>query len=77
VAESGFDDYAADSWYGVVAPAKTPKEKIAQLIDWITGAIRDPEIRSKLVAVGLYPVGVCGTEFGSHIRKQYEESMAA
>jgi tripartite-type tricarboxylate transporter receptor subunit TctC len=72
VAESGFNEYRADIWYGLVAPAKTPKEKIAQLIDWLRGAIRNPEIRTKLVAVGLYPVGV-GDEFGAHIRKQYED----
>src|SRR5262249_53973896 len=73
VAESGFNDYQVDIWYGLVAPAKTPKGKIAQLIEWLTSATHDPEIRSKLVAVGLYPVGVCGDEFGAHIRKQYEE----
>jgi tripartite-type tricarboxylate transporter receptor subunit TctC len=72
VAESGFREYQADIWYGLVAPAKTPKEKVAQLADWVTGAMRNPEIRTKLVAVGLYPVGVCGDEFGTHIRKQYE-----
>jgi tripartite-type tricarboxylate transporter receptor subunit TctC len=73
VAESGVREYQADIWYGLVAPAKTPKEKVVQLADWVTGAMRNPEIRIKLVAVGLYPVGVCGDEFGTHIRKQYEE----
>jgi tripartite-type tricarboxylate transporter receptor subunit TctC len=73
VAESGFDGYEADIWYGLVVPAKTAKEKIVDLTDWMTGAMRDPEIRSKLIAVGLYPVAVCGAEFGAHIRKQYEE----
>jgi tripartite-type tricarboxylate transporter receptor subunit TctC len=73
VAESGFNGYQVDIWYGLVAPAQTPKAKIAQLTGLLTGAIHDPEIRSKLVAVGLYPVGVCGDEFGAHIRKQYEE----
>lgn len=73
VAESGFSGYDADSTYGLVVPAKTPKERIVELTEWTAGALRDPEIRSKAVAVGLYPVGVCGTEFGAHIRKQYEE----
>jgi tripartite-type tricarboxylate transporter receptor subunit TctC len=73
VAESGFNDYEADIWYGLVVPAKTAKEKIIELTYWMSGAMRDPEIRSKLVAVGLYPVSVCGTEFGTHIRKQYED----
>jgi tripartite-type tricarboxylate transporter receptor subunit TctC len=73
VAESGFNDYQTEIWYGLVAPAQTPKGKIAQLTGWLTGAMHDPEIRSKLIAIGLYPVGVCGDEFGAHIRKQYEE----
>jgi tripartite-type tricarboxylate transporter receptor subunit TctC len=73
VAESGFNNYDADSTYGLVVPAKTPKEKVAELTEWIAGGLRDPEIRSKMVAVGLYPAGVCGAEFGALIRKQYEE----
>jgi tripartite-type tricarboxylate transporter receptor subunit TctC len=73
VAESGFDGYEADSNYGLVVPAKTSKEKIVQLTNWITDALRDSEIRSKIVAVGLYPAGECGTEYGAFIRKKYEE----
>jgi tripartite-type tricarboxylate transporter receptor subunit TctC len=72
VAETGLKNYEADIWYGLVAPSKTPKEKIAQLTSWLANAMGDPEIRSKLVAVGLYPVGVCGEAFGAHIRKEYE-----
>jgi tripartite-type tricarboxylate transporter receptor subunit TctC len=73
VAESGFADYQADIWYGLVAPAKTPKARITQLADWMIGAMRDPEVRSKMIGVGLSPVGVCGDPFGAHIRKQFEE----
>jgi tripartite-type tricarboxylate transporter receptor subunit TctC len=72
VAESGLESYEADIWYGLVAPSKTPKVKIGQLNSWVAGAMQDQEIRSKLVAVGLYPVGVCGEEFGTHLRKEYE-----
>jgi tripartite-type tricarboxylate transporter receptor subunit TctC len=73
VEESGFPGYETDIWYGLVAPAKTPKEKIVQFIDWLKGALRDPAVRAKLAAVGLYPVGTCGADFGAHIRKQYDE----
>ena len=31
VAESGFKDFEADIWFGLVAPAKTPGESISQL----------------------------------------------
>jgi tripartite-type tricarboxylate transporter receptor subunit TctC len=73
VEESGFPGYEADIWYGLVAPAKTPQEKIVQFIDWLKVALRDPAFRAKLATVGLYPVGTCGADFGAHIRKQYDE----
>jgi tripartite-type tricarboxylate transporter receptor subunit TctC len=73
VEESGFPGYAAEIWYGLVAPAKTPKEKIVQFIDWLQGALRDPAFRAKLAAVGLYPVGTCGADFGAHLCKQYDD----
>jgi tripartite-type tricarboxylate transporter receptor subunit TctC len=72
VAESGLPAYEANIWYGLVAPAKTPKEKITQVADWLTGALRDSGVRAKLVAVGLYPVGACGADFGVHIRRQHD-----
>jgi tripartite-type tricarboxylate transporter receptor subunit TctC len=73
VEEAGFSGYEADIWYGLVAPAKTPKEKISQFVDWLTIALRDPEVRAKLVAVGLYPVGTCGADFSIHLRSQFEK----
>ena len=38
VAENGYKDYAAEVWFGVVAPAKTPKEAVTQLAGWFTAA---------------------------------------
>ena len=45
VAESGYKDYEEDVWFGVVAPAKTPKEAVAQLAAWFVEAVQDPEIK--------------------------------
>jgi tripartite-type tricarboxylate transporter receptor subunit TctC len=73
VEEYGFPGYETDIWYGLVAPAKTSKEKIVQFIDWLKGALRDPTVRAKLIAVGFYPVGICGADFGAHVREQYDE----
>ena len=70
VAESGYKDYEAEVWFGVAAPVKTPKETVAQLAAWFTAALQAPEVKSKLVNVGLYPVGVCGADFAEHIRRQ-------
>ncbi len=73
VAESGFKDFEADIWFGVVAPAKTPNETLAQLAGWFTAAIEVPEIKAKLAAQGLFPVGTCGAAFGAFTRKQYDD----
>ena len=72
-AESGYKDYEVENWFGVVAPAKTPKETISQLIGWYTAALGISEVKSKLAVQGLFPVAMCGADFVAHIRKQYDE----
>jgi tripartite-type tricarboxylate transporter receptor subunit TctC len=73
VAESGFNDYEVDLWWSLFAPAKTSKETISQLAAWFTSAMHAPEVKGKLVAQGFAPVGMCGTEFGVLLRKQYDD----
>jgi tripartite-type tricarboxylate transporter receptor subunit TctC len=73
VAEAGYDDYEADPWIGVIAPAKTPKQAISQLSGWFAAALQVPEVKAKLVVQGIYPATSCGAEFSARIRKQYDE----
>jgi len=68
-AETGVSKYEADIFYGVVAPAKTPADKIAQWSEWFTGALKDPEMKPKLAKQGLFPVGTCGAGFAAYMRK--------
>ena len=73
-AESGYKDFEASGWLGVLAPAGTPKEVIAHLSTLFASALQAPEVKSKLLPQGLYPVGSCGADFGSYIRKKYDEN---
>jgi tripartite-type tricarboxylate transporter receptor subunit TctC len=73
VAESGYKGYEVDQWFGVLAPAKTPKETVSKLTRWFTTALQAPETKRKLVAQGLFPVGMCGADFGALLRKQFNE----
>jgi tripartite-type tricarboxylate transporter receptor subunit TctC len=73
VAESGYKDYDVDYWLGILAPAKTPKGTVSQLAGWFTAALQVPETKRKLVAQGLFPVGMCGADFAALLRKQYDE----
>jgi tripartite-type tricarboxylate transporter receptor subunit TctC len=73
VNEVGFKDFAVEVWFGVLAPAKTPKEAVAQLATWFKAAMQVPEVKSKLANLGLYPVGTCLDDFATFIGKQYDE----
>jgi tripartite-type tricarboxylate transporter receptor subunit TctC len=58
VAEAlGLSDYEVDSWYAMFAPAKTPPAIVARMQDELARAIRQPDIRQKLLEQGADPVG--------------------
>lgn len=71
--ELGYKGYSAEVWFGVMAPAKTPREATAQLASWFQAALKTPELAAKLIKIGLYPVGTCLDDFAKHIRSQYDE----
>ena len=73
VAESGYPDYEVDSWFGVYAPAKTPKETLSRLAGWFSAGLQAPEVKDKLALLGLSPVGLCGADFAVYLRKQYQQ----
>ena len=45
--KSGYKGLVMDNWFGVVAPAKTPKDTLAQLASWFTAAIEAPELKDQ------------------------------
>jgi len=73
IAESGFKDFEADIWFGLVAPAKTPSGALSQLAGWFTTALKDPEVTPKLATQGLFPVGICGAAHAAFTQKQYDD----
>jgi tripartite-type tricarboxylate transporter receptor subunit TctC len=71
--ESGYKDYEVEGSQGIVAPAKTPKESVAQLIDWFTAALQTPAIAASIEKLGLIAVRNCGSDFAHYLRKRYDE----
>jgi tripartite-type tricarboxylate transporter receptor subunit TctC len=57
VAESGVPGYEVTTFYGVSAPAKTPRPIIDRLHDSIVRALATPEFRERLQSQGADPVG--------------------
>ncbi len=70
--ELGYKGVDVDVWFGVVAPAGTPKDILAQLNKWFTEALNAPEVKAKFGATQLYTVGTCGDDFGKLIRSAYD-----
>ena len=72
VAESGFPGFEAYNWIGVFAPAATPEAVIARLHDEFVAALREPDVRARLAAVGMEIVGSTPAELDRFVRGEYE-----
>lgn len=72
VAEAGFGPLEEEVWFGLVAPAKTPTERLSQLESWFVAAVKAPEIKSKLAVQELYPAGLCGAAFAAYLREKLD-----
>jgi len=71
--EQGFKGLTVDNWFGVIAPAKTPPDKLRELAGWFSAAMAVPEVKEKFAVQGLYPGTLCGAEFGALLRQRYDE----
>jgi tripartite-type tricarboxylate transporter receptor subunit TctC len=70
VAESGYPDFEASSWFGLVGPANLPPDIAAKLQGEVARALKIPEIRGKLVQLGADPVASTPEEFGAYLRAE-------
>jgi tripartite-type tricarboxylate transporter receptor subunit TctC len=70
VGESGLPGFEFNSWFALVAPAKTPADVIVSLNGEIVKALAAPEIRDKLIAQGFTIRGSSPEELGATTRAQ-------
>ena len=61
--EAGFPDFVVDGWYGMFAPAKTPKAIVEKLSADINAALKDPASLEKWKTLGFDPIGSTPAEF--------------
>jgi tripartite-type tricarboxylate transporter receptor subunit TctC len=73
MAEAGIPDQEADTLTGIVAPAGTPKEIVERLQRDIAKVVAQPDVKSKLDALGFRPVANTPAEFGVMIKAQMEK----
>ncbi len=70
VAESGIPGFANDVWFALFAPAATPRTVVARLHDEIAKAIAQPELKQRMIAAGLEPLGNPPDEFAAYFRAE-------
>jgi tripartite-type tricarboxylate transporter receptor subunit TctC len=68
--EAGLNGVEVTVWYGVLAPAATPRDIINTLSEAIIKATRSPEIRQRLMDQGAEPVGSTSAEFDKVLREE-------
>ncbi len=68
-AEAGIPDFEAGSWYGVLAPAGTPKDVVAKLHAEIVRVLALPDMKQRLASEGAVGIGNTPEQFAEQIGK--------
>ena len=68
--ESGYPDFDMSVWYGILAPTGTPREIVNRLNAEINKAINAPDMKDKLAANGVDPLGGTPEQFAEFIRSE-------
>lgn len=68
--EAGVDDFVMSIWYGILAPAGTPRPIIDRLNAEIHKALASPDLKGRLAKSGVEPMTSTPEQFSSHIRSE-------
>jgi tripartite-type tricarboxylate transporter receptor subunit TctC len=68
IAESGYKGFEAVTWFGILGPAKLPKDMVTKLNADINKALKDPELKKKMDAQGADILGGTPDQFAKLIR---------
>jgi tripartite-type tricarboxylate transporter receptor subunit TctC len=69
--EAGYD-LVATGWYGIFAPAKTPAEIVERYNNVIVDAVNAPDVKERLLALGLQPTATTAAEFTRIVKADSE-----
>lgn len=72
MAEAGVKGYAVDPWYGIVAPARTPRDIITKLNTTIVNVLKTAEVKQTFQQMGYEAIGNTPDEFAAMISANIE-----
>ena len=73
IAESGLPSFEASSWFGVLAPAGTPKDIVDTLSRAIAKSLQTVEMKERLAGQGAEAVGNTPEQFSAHIKAEIDK----
>jgi tripartite-type tricarboxylate transporter receptor subunit TctC len=73
IAEAAIPGYESLQWYGLLAPAATPKEILAKLHKESVAALRSPDVAARLASDGAEVVAGTPEEFGAFLRAETQK----
>ncbi len=71
--ESGVPGFEAVNWFGMFAPAKTPRNIINRLNGALVQTIKTPEMQSQFIKLGADPIGSSVEEFTAFVKRDMEK----
>jgi tripartite-type tricarboxylate transporter receptor subunit TctC len=71
--EAGLKGFNIGTWFGVLAPAATPKDIVTRLNTEMVKAIRSPEFRKRMEEIGAEPIGSSGEQMALQIKGETEK----
>jgi tripartite-type tricarboxylate transporter receptor subunit TctC len=73
IAEAGLPGYAANNWWGIFAPAGTPKPIVEKLYKDIQLALQSPEMLKEFDIEGAAPVTMTSAEFADFVKAEIDK----
>jgi tripartite-type tricarboxylate transporter receptor subunit TctC len=73
VAESGYPEFDFITWYGLAAPAGTPRDIVARINQEVAAALNQPETKEKLLGMGVISTPTSPAEFAAFVRSEAQK----
>jgi tripartite-type tricarboxylate transporter receptor subunit TctC len=73
VAETGVKGFNVTQWFGVMAPARTPRAVVERLNKELIAAVQGPELAARLAADGAEAAGTTPEAFAAHVKSERDK----
>ena len=70
IAEAGVPGYDADLWFGLLGPARLPRESVKLLHAEVVKLLQLPDVKQRMAQLGAEPIGSTPEQFGAYIKAE-------